>query len=276
VQMKVKFWSTSFAAPKPLNMNQVMELKCNYPPLPSITQKKRFTYFLLCPATATVSCVFLPAPPVPPPGMPPLRRIHPPHRQGRLPNTGAHIPTPVSVSLPRKPSNFSTGSHLHMGHLRAGGAPPESVPSLEPSIPFVRLHHATCQHVSIPNPRSPPSLLCAVIKLCRASSSDLPRAMSVSPCGHAPSSPTHASRPCYPSHRRRRIPHHCAPSAHRFPRLRLPPEVPFSPMITPPRRPLPLASHAAPGPSLRRRVLSFKPPGCRWIFCSGEALLLRN
>jgi hypothetical protein len=38
--MKMEFWSTSFAAPKPSNMNLLAELVGNYPPMPLVTQEK--------------------------------------------------------------------------------------------------------------------------------------------------------------------------------------------------------------------------------------------
>jgi hypothetical protein len=34
VKMKVEFWSTSFAAPKPPNRNLLIKLIGNYPPIP--------------------------------------------------------------------------------------------------------------------------------------------------------------------------------------------------------------------------------------------------
>jgi hypothetical protein len=38
--MKMEFWSTSFAAPKPSDMNLLAELVGNYPPMPLVTQRK--------------------------------------------------------------------------------------------------------------------------------------------------------------------------------------------------------------------------------------------
>jgi hypothetical protein len=43
--LRVEFWSTSFAAPKPSNMNLDMELVGNYPPMPLVSGKKRFVLF---------------------------------------------------------------------------------------------------------------------------------------------------------------------------------------------------------------------------------------
>jgi hypothetical protein len=37
--MDLEFWSTSFAAPEPVNMKLDMELMGNYPPMPSISEK---------------------------------------------------------------------------------------------------------------------------------------------------------------------------------------------------------------------------------------------
>jgi hypothetical protein len=39
MQMEVEFWSTSFAAPKPSNMNLLMELVSNYQPMPPLSGK---------------------------------------------------------------------------------------------------------------------------------------------------------------------------------------------------------------------------------------------
>jgi hypothetical protein len=44
--MKVEFWSTSFAAPKPPNRNLLIKLIGNYPPIPLLVGK-RFVYFLI-------------------------------------------------------------------------------------------------------------------------------------------------------------------------------------------------------------------------------------
>ena len=65
VQIEVEFWSTSFAAPKPLNMNHLVELVGNYPPLPLITQKNGSILFLPSPCAVTPSlpCHRLPPPP---------------------------------------------------------------------------------------------------------------------------------------------------------------------------------------------------------------------
>ena len=65
VQMEVEFWSTSFAAPKPLNMNLLVKLVGNYPPLPLITQKNGSILFLPSPRAVTPSlpCRRLPPPP---------------------------------------------------------------------------------------------------------------------------------------------------------------------------------------------------------------------
>jgi hypothetical protein len=45
--MKVEFWSTPFAAPKSHNINLLMELVGNYPPMPLINGKKRFAFYSL-------------------------------------------------------------------------------------------------------------------------------------------------------------------------------------------------------------------------------------
>jgi hypothetical protein len=51
VQMEVEFWSTSFAAPKPLNIDLGVELMNNYPPMPLLSGKTfRFVLFLPSPS----------------------------------------------------------------------------------------------------------------------------------------------------------------------------------------------------------------------------------
>jgi hypothetical protein len=44
VQIEVEFWSTSFAAPEPLDMNLLVELVGNYPPMPLVTQENDSFY----------------------------------------------------------------------------------------------------------------------------------------------------------------------------------------------------------------------------------------
>jgi hypothetical protein len=46
--MEVEFWSTSFAAPKPPNMNLFVKLMYNYPTMPSISGKTVRSNFYLC------------------------------------------------------------------------------------------------------------------------------------------------------------------------------------------------------------------------------------
>ena len=53
--MGVEFWSTSFAAPEPSLLNLLVELVGNYPPMPLITEKKRFDSIFSSPRAVTPS-----------------------------------------------------------------------------------------------------------------------------------------------------------------------------------------------------------------------------
>jgi hypothetical protein len=73
-------------------MNQVVELKCNYPPLPSVTQKNDLLLFSSVPRPRAATS----SPRRPSSlrqGRLPSAGAHPPRRQGRLPDTGAHLAT---------------------------------------------------------------------------------------------------------------------------------------------------------------------------------------
>jgi hypothetical protein len=170
-------------------MNQVVELKCNYPPLPS-SHRKTIRFYsplphdheLRLPPRAACRPSVRDASPPPEPILPTARDASP-----TLEPTS---PPQVSVSMPPEPSLFSTESHPRLGHLRADGAPPEFGPSPKsccrspachrshpsPSSDYItpQLDIPARQCVSVPNPRGPPSLLRAAIKLRQASSSDLP------------------------------------------------------------------------------------------------------
>jgi hypothetical protein len=159
--MNVEFWSTFFAAPKPLNMNQVVDLRCNYPPSPSVKKTIGFYYppprdhkLRLPPRTARP----LARDASPPPGIPPRHRSPPPHRR---------CPFLCCLSPPSPPSDpiltWATSSpteHVFMSL--------ESDPSLEPSLPFVG-PHPHCNSSSPPVNATPPPIRAAV-KLRRASS----------------------------------------------------------------------------------------------------------
>ena len=53
MQMEVEFRSTSFAAPEPPNMNLLVELMGNYPPMPLITEKNGSILFFRAPRAVT-------------------------------------------------------------------------------------------------------------------------------------------------------------------------------------------------------------------------------
>jgi hypothetical protein len=152
VQMKVEFWSTSFAAPKPPNMNQVVELKCNYPPLPSVTQKNDSLLFSSAPRRQPRAVTSSPRRPSLRQGRLPSVGAHPPRRQGRLPDTTIHLTTagvrfsatealpllhwiPSHIDVPQALAAFCGCISLPSPFLTCGCASPGG-PSLQCRVPL--------------------------------------------------------------------------------------------------------------------------------------------
>jgi hypothetical protein len=255
VQISVEFWSTSFAAPKPPNMNQVVELKCNYPPLPSVTQKNDSLLYSSAPRLrAAISSPRRPSSLRQ--GRLPSAGAHPPRRQGRLPDTGAHLAiagvrfsaTRALPLLHRIPSSPRPPPHRRSA---AGVWPiteatlPECNLSPEPSLPFVRLHHAATRHTrlstcfrpqsarpSVPTPRGHQALSG---KLAEPAVSNVGRSTWLLsklvdprqlPLLSLSSPPSHSTSLC--------------PKRSPLPMAASPSRVPSSPAVAPPpRRPLP-------------------------------------
>jgi hypothetical protein len=155
--MKMEFWSTSFAAPKPSDMNLLAELVGNYPPMPLVTQRKRFILFLPNPtASAPASS---PATPV----RVCLAVLEPRRRLGF-----GRRPSPSSLPTGRRPPYPLTAVHPIL-------RPPSS---LWPAAP--RPRPATLGRVD-PTRRSPPTC-------CQSSSTSARR--------HPPPSAAIHLRPC--------------------------------------------------------------------------------
>jgi hypothetical protein len=93
-----EFWSTSFAAPKHLNTNLLVELVSNYPPMPLVSGKN-----------VSIVSFFLPRPPHPP---------SPPSRQSAF--SPPSSPPPVSSQLRMAVLPTGKGAHRYPTLLGKG------------------------------------------------------------------------------------------------------------------------------------------------------------
>ena len=110
MQMGVKFWSTSFAAPKPPNMNLLVELVDNYPPMPLVTQKTVRSFYSLSPSRHNPCLI---------PPLPTCRHSHSPDGWRAHPRRHPHLPRPCrSLCRPRScRSAYSHSTIRHCSHL---------------------------------------------------------------------------------------------------------------------------------------------------------------
>ena len=140
--MEVEFRSTSFAAPEPPNMNLLVELMGNYPPMPLVTQKTVRSFPPETPRATSPSCassnprlLCSGARPPPPLG---FARRHPHRRPPSIPAAGCPSPArpPSPAERRRPPAAGGRGATPRRAtarplarRQRGGPAPPRSTPT---------------------------------------------------------------------------------------------------------------------------------------------------
>lgn len=187
------WWSTSFATPRPSNMDLLVKFGSNYPPLPPVTQTYRFNLFFHS------LCSPLSSRPLLPDSRACHRRLPPPHPGNRPPRP------------PLEPRHlFPT-----LGHSMAAGLDPAGA-ALSPPAWAVRASRGSSRSTSSAGLRQSRS----AHPLLRILHTTPCHTAGLFPCGHAPAaSSTHASSWLYATGTRLPMPPHLRPAQRQRPLL---------------------------------------------------------